>query len=117
MFGLSHSTRGSSEQWACPWLMIQVFHRGLCKEKHELHSAFLVSLFPSFDICKTILIKQSIQSVFEDAYKVYHNVLLYIQYLKLELASLNNGCSGGSSCFGGEMALAWESGDPGLSQI
>lgn len=40
-----------------------------------------------------------------------------MQYLKLELASLNNSCGGGSSCFGMEMALAWESGDSGLSHI
>ena len=78
--------------------------------------------FPSFFIpffwhLQNNLIKQSIQSVFEDEYKVYHNVLLYMQYLRLELVSLNNSCGGGSSCFGGEMALAWESGDPGLSQI
>ena len=59
---------------------------------------------------------QNIQLAFEAEHKVYH-VLLYMQYLKLELASLSNSCDGGSSCFGAEMALDWESGYPGLSQI
>lgn len=62
---------------------------------------------------------QNIQLAFEAEHKVYHNVLLYMQYLKLELASLSNSCDGESSCFGAEMALDyWESGGyPALSQI
>lgn len=33
-----------------------------------------------------------------------------MQYLKLELASLNNSCDGGDSCLGAEMTLAWSQG-------
>ena len=49
---------------------------------------------------------QNIQLAFEAEHKVYYNVLLYMQYLKLELASLSNSYDGGSSCFGAEMSLA-----------
>ena len=91
----------------------KAFTRVSAKKLAGLH--FPSSFFAFLLQLQNNLKKQSIPWVFEAEYKVYHNVSLYMQSLKLELASLNNNCDGGGSCFGAERALACESGDPGLS--